>query len=121
MSFSSIFLHEKKDGATGGRKKSSAVGKYVKQTTWSRRRLYRKENAGKHVKLKIFPRRVSDEQSSQLKRKNKNYAVQVNSLTGPQDFISTSTSAGLDAAPFPSFLTIIVTVPLSPLPVPLWK
>ena len=65
VSFSSIFLHEKKDGATGGRVVKNAAGKnvkqttglpegrrfrravsnHVKQTTQSHRRAYRKENA----------------------------------------------------------------------------
>ena len=49
------------------------------------------------------------------------YALQVNSVTGPQDFSSTSTSAGSEAPPLPSLFTMMVTVPVSPLPVPLWK
>ena len=58
---------------------------------------------------------------SQAERPREYHALQVNSLTGPQDFISTSTSAGPEALPLPSFLTMTVTIPLSPLPVPLWK
>ena len=49
------------------------------------------------------------------------YALQVNSVTGPQDFSSTSTSAVEDAAPLPSLLTMMVIVPFSPFLVPLWK
>ena len=56
---------------------------------------------------------------SQTERPREYHALQVNSLTGPQDFISTSTSAGPEALPLPSFLTMTVTIPLSPLPVPL--
>ena len=97
LSFSPIFLQTKKDGATGGRQLPSA--------------------AGKKEKRKMSPPKAE----SQAERPRKYHALQVNSLTGPQDFISTSTSAGPEALPLPSFLTMTVTIPLSPLPVPLWK
>ena len=52
MSFSSIFLHEKKDGAPGGRRLSRAAGKHAKLKNHHPGGRVVKNAAGKHAKLK---------------------------------------------------------------------
>ena len=115
--FSPIFRRATKDGATGGRRLSREVGKIVQSKDTPPEVASCRTRPVKTQNKTIAP----PEAVSQAERPREFHALQVNSLTGPQDFISTSTSAGPEALPLPSFLTMTVTIPLSPLPVPLWK